>query len=111
MTGKEVFNMAMENLGYSENPSILSRAKSIINKVYYDLHRIINGNSDFKPLESLSETVNLPLKTIISAMVSGVAERIALGEGDGELQQYFALDYDREKAKLNTQDKIHDVLP
>ena len=111
MTGKEVLNMALSHLGYSENSNILSRAKSIINKVYYDLHRIIHSDSDFKPLESLSETVNLPLKTIISAMVSGVAEMVALGQGDGELQQYFALDYDREKAKLNTQDKIHDVLP
>lgn len=110
MTGREVYLMALDNLGYSENANTQLRALSIINQVYYDLHRIVHGDKEFKSIKSLSETISLPERVIISAMSSGVAERIALGEGDGELQQYFALTYDRAKAKLNTIDKVRDVF-
>lgn len=111
MTGREVYNTALSHLGYTDNPTTQRRATLILNKVYYDLHRIIYGAEEFVPIKSLSDSIDLPQKVIISAMVSGVAESLALGEGDGELQQYFALDYDRGKAKLNTNDKIHDVMP
>lgn len=110
MTGKEVYNLALNNLGYQDNANIKGRILTIINRVYLDLHRLVYGNAKFKPIDSLGDTVDLPQKIIISAMSSGVAERIALGEGDGELQQYYALDYEKQKARINRQDKIIDVF-
>ena len=110
MTGKEVYDIALNNLGYQSNSAFKQRIIPIINKVYYDLHRIVYGNVEFKPINSLSDKIDLPLKTIISAMASGVAEKLALGEGDGELQQYFAVEYQKEKSRINYSESIVDVI-
>lgn len=110
MTGKDIYLMAINHLGYAENLNAQQRVITIINKVYYDLHRIVNSTAEFIPIKSLADKVELPIKIIVSTMVFGVAESLALGEGDGELQQYFAAEYDRQKAKINTIDKVYDVF-
>ena len=43
-------------------------------------------------------------------MPLGIAEMLALGEGDGELQQYFARDYSAARVKLNTVDRVKNTL-
>ncbi len=110
MTAKAVYLNALAFLGYSDNPNFKSRAIGIINNVYLDLWRIVKPSEEFEALEELANKIDLPDKVILSAMISGVAEKLALSEGDGELQQYFALDYDRNKAKLNTEDQVQDIF-
>ena len=111
MTAKDVYTIALGLLGYTDNPDFQRKAVPITNKVYLDLHRICNGTEDFEPIKTLNEALDLPDKALRSVMPSGVAEMLALGEGDGELQQYFANDYDRGKAKINSIDTIQDVMP
>ena len=111
MTAKNVYTIALGLLGYTDNADFQRKAVTIINKVYFDLHRICNGTKDFEPIKSLNEALSLPDKVLLSVMPLGVAEMLALGEGDGELQQYFANDYDRGKARLNVIDTIQDVMP
>ena len=110
MTGNLVFISAMELLGYADDANITKNALTYVNKVYADLHRIAHPNKEFKPLNLLIEELDLPVRMCTIAMPLGVAELIALGRGDGELQQYFALDYDRAKLKFNTIDKVQHVI-
>lgn len=111
MTAKNVYTIALGLLGYTDSADFQRRAVSIVNKVYFDLHRICCGTEEFTPIQTLNEGLKLPDKVLLSVMPSGIAEMIALGEGDGELQQYFAQDYDRGKARLNNIEIITDVLP
>lgn len=109
-TAKEVYDTALSMLGYSDSRVIQQRAVAVFNKVYYELHRAISGE-EFEPISSLSEVLKLPKKVLIYTMPLGVAEMFALGEGDGELQQYFAAAYERAKAKLNRVDSVVDEMP
>lgn len=109
MTGNYVFNCAMDLLGYTEDQSITRSAITYVNKVYMELHRMAYPTEKFKPIELLTNEIRLPIAMVL-IMPSGIAALIALGRGDGELQQYFALDYDRAKARFNTIDKVHYVI-
>lgn len=110
MTGSEVYKIALDSLGYQGTPGIKQRALTIINQIYLELHRLVYNSSEFTPIETLNDKIDLPLKTIISAMSAGVAEKIALGNGDGELQQYFAIEYVRQKNKINSVEQVVDIL-
>lgn len=110
MTGNYAFIAAMELLGYSSDADITNNALTYVNKVYAELYRIAHPKGEFKPLERLTDKLELPLDMGTMVMPLGVAELIALGRGDGELQQYFALDYDRAKAKFNVDDSVVYVI-
>lgn len=108
MTGVDVYNRAITSLGYRDSQVLKNKCLVVINQVYEDLYRLVFG--EYKPLMALNEAVNLPERIVLNAMVYGVAEKLALGEGDGELQQYFAKAYDRAKARITTVDKVQDVF-
>lgn len=110
MTAKDVYNNALALLGYTDNPEFQRRAVPIFNKVYFDLHTICNGAEEFAPIRSLNDKLNLPDTVLLSVMPLGIAEMLALGEGDGELQQYFARDYSVARVKLNTIDRVKNTL-
>lgn len=110
MTAKDVYETALALLGYEDNPEFQRRAVPVTNKVYFDLYQRCSDGKDFQPIRSLSEELKLPQNVALTVMPSGVAELIALSEGDGELQQYFALDYDRARAKLAKIDHIDNVI-
>lgn len=109
MTGAEVYSRALTSLGYADDQIFKNKAVVVINQIYDDLYPTVEG-IEYKPIRSLGDRVNLPERVLSGAMVYGVAERLALGEGDGELQQYFALQFDRAKARLNRVDKVDIVL-
>lgn len=111
MTAKDVYNNALALLGYTDNTEFQRRAVPILNKVYFDLHRICNGAEEFKPIRALNEELKLPDAVLLSVMPLGVAEMIALGEGDGELQQYFARDYSVARVRINRIDRIENTMP
>ena len=111
MTAKDVYTIALGLLGYTDNPEFQRRALPIFNKVYLDLYTICNGDKEFAPIRSLNEKLKLPDKVLLSAMPLGIAEMIALGEGDGELQQYFARDYSAARVRINQIDRIENTMP
>ncbi len=111
ITAKDVYANVLSLLGYTDNSNFQRKAVPIFNKVYFELHRIVYGAERFVPISALQDELNLPEAVLLSVMPSGIAEMLALGEGDGEQQQYFALDYDRGKARLNREDRIYDVMP
>lgn len=110
MTAKDIYTIALGLLGYTDSAEFQRRAIPIFNKVYYDLYRISGNKEEFEPIRSLNEAVKLPDNVKLSIMPSGVAELLALGEGDGELQQYFSADYNRLRARLSKSDKIDNIF-
>jgi hypothetical protein len=106
MTGTDVYNKALISLGYRDSQVLKNKCLVVANQVYDDLYNKTFG--EHKPLTALKENINIPEK-FLNAMVYGVAEKLALGEGDGELQQYFAKAYDRARARITTVDKVKDV--
>ncbi len=108
MTGVEIYNRALTSLGYSDSQVLKNKGLVATNQVYDDLYHSVFG--EYKPLRALSDEVALPERIVLNAMVYGVAEKLALGEGDGELQQYFAKAYDRAKARITVTEQIKDVF-
>ena len=109
MTGKDVYNRAIDSLGYADDQQLKNKALTAVNMIADRVSAAVEG-AEYTVCKSLSDTLELPDK-VMSAMVYGVAERLALGEGDGELQQYFAAQFDRAMARLNRVDRIQDVMP
>lgn len=111
MTAKEIFDSAINQLGYTENATMQRRAVSIINKIYFEMFIIFKKqDEEFSPIKSLGENIKLPVDVVSIVMPLGVAAGIALGEGDGELQQYFAYEYDRARKRYGHFDTIKDVM-
>ena len=108
MTGADIYNRALLSLGYADTQTLKSKSLVAVNQVYDELYNSAYG--EYKPLKALSNEINLPERIATNALVFGVAEKLALGEGDGELQQYFAKLYDRAKARITVVDKVVDVF-
>ena len=107
MTAKQIYENAIALLGYTDSAAFQRKALPAINKTYYELFQIFSNNdTDFEAIESLNDEVVLPQKAFVSALPLGVASMIALGEGDGELQQYFASEYDRAVKRFNRKEQI-----
>ena len=110
MTGIEIYLKAMASLGYADQPSFKKRAVVCLNQIYEELFCLV-GEGEFEPIKTLSDKVCLPEGTARTALVYGLAERLSLGSSDGELQQYFARQYDIARARLTKADRVTDVLP
>lgn len=118
MKAEELFDYTLKLLGYTDSNGnallqqrIRNKAVVSVNTVYTDLHRIIYGNADFKPIESLNDEINLPDGTLYDVFPYGLAAQIALSENDGDQQQYFITIYNRRRACLSRIDKINDSIP
>lgn len=110
MTAKDIYLRALISLGYADDQVFKNKAVVIINQVYDELYNSL-PHIEYLPIVSLNDEVNYPPRICMGAMVYGVAERLALGEGDGEKQQYFAMQFDRAKAKIVIIDSVQDSLP
>lgn len=108
MTAGEIYRKALDSLGYSDSQAIQRKAVTVINQVYDDIFDAAQGK-EYKPITSLSGEINLTEPRVINAFVYGVAEKLALGEGDGELQQYFLMEYRSAKAKLTRIEKVKSI--
>lgn len=107
MTGAEIYNKALLSLGYSDSQALKNKGLVVINQVYDELYNSTYG--EYVPIKSLGGDVKVPERIASNAMVFGVAEKLALGEGDGELQQYFAKSFDRAKARITVVQKVKDT--
>lgn len=110
MKAKEIYDLAMSLLGYSENTVIQKRSVPIINKIYLEMFTVFKKpNEEFVSIKSLGDSINLPDDVLTVVMPLGVAAGIAVGEGDGELQQYFAYEYDRARKRYGQISTVKDV--
>ena len=109
MVAKDIYSRALISLGYEDDQTFKDRAVVVIGQVYDEL---IEAFPDLEraSITSLGSDINLPETVCFGAMVYGVAEKLALGSGDGELQQYFARKYDQARSKLTIIDKIYDHI-
>ena len=105
MIAKDIYDKALITLGYADSQVFKDRAVVVINQVYDDLSGVLEIE-EYAPIKNLSSTVNLPDKICNNAMVFGVAEKLALGQGDGEQQQYYAIKYDQARIKITRTDKV-----
>lgn len=108
MIAKDIYDKALITLGYTDDQVFKDRAVVVINQVYDDLSEI--AGVEYAPIKSLSSAVNLPDRICNNAMVFGVAEKLALGQGDGEHQQYYAVKYDQARLKLSRNNKVVTVI-
>lgn len=109
MTGKDIYSRAIISLGYEDDQTFKDKAVVVINQVYDELLYAF-PNAERKPIKNLNEDINLPETVCFNVAVYGVAERLALGTGDGELQQYFARRYEVAKSKLSFNDTVQTVI-
>lgn len=112
-----LLNDALKMLGYSDSDGnaeltgrLRNRAIVTVNMVYGDLWRIFNSD-DFKPIESLSDEIDLPEKALGDVFLYGLAMHIARSENDGDQQQYFAALYNAKRAGLSQYDRVRNVIP
>ena len=110
MTAKEIYGIAMNQLGYSDNTVIQKRAVPIINKIFLEMSVIFNPEKTFTPIKSLGDTIDLPDDVTYIVIPLGVAAGIAVGEGDGELQQFFASEYDRARKRYSKSEVVEDIV-
>ena len=111
----EVYNNALNLLGYAENNGnthltnrVMTRAISIFNIVYGDLRRICGY--DIKRIEGLSEEVELP-ENALSVLECGIASYVAMTEGDDSAQSIWSAEYQARRTLLSKIEEIQDTIP
>ena len=109
MMANDIYKNALNSLGYTDDSAIQRKAVTVINQVYDDLFEAV-GAKEYSPVTSLSSEIDFPEEKIKTAFTYGVAEKLALGEGDGELQQYFMLLYRKAKAKLTRVERVKNII-
>jgi hypothetical protein len=104
MKANDIYKNALNSLGYTDDSVLQKKAVTVINQVCEDLY-IAAGLKEYFPISSLASDVDFPEK-MMSVLTYGTAEKLALGEGDGELQQYFYQMYKKAKLKLTNFEKV-----
>lgn len=98
MTGQDIYKKALDSLGYTDDSAIQRKALTVLTQIYDDLFEA-SGEKEYSPPASLGAGLKAGSK-LANAYIYGVASRLALGEGDGEQQQFFAAMYEKAKARL-----------
>jgi hypothetical protein len=98
MTGQDIYKKALDSLGYTDDPAIQRKAFTVLSQIYDELFGA-SGENTYSPPDSLGSEIKCK-PNLINAYIYGVASRLALGEGDGEQQQFFAAMYEKAKARL-----------
>lgn len=113
MKGIDMFKKAMYLSGHDfPNPNHGDAINEIsyINQIYSDLH-YATKETEFVPLKTLSEEINLSERAVNDVMPYGVAMLISESENDGAKQQLFAIKYNQKRLSLTGSGNVKDVLP
>lgn len=117
MTAHEMLNKALRRLGYTDSNGnnqlhrrIMQKALDIIEDVYYELWQIAKPAEEFKSINTLSDTLNLP-ENALCVMVYGVAAFIAISENDDANKNWWLQVYNRKRATLSSLTNKKDVVP
>ena len=118
MTAQELFNRAMELLGYTDSTGsaqlvnrMRSRKFTIINQVCSELYFAINPNGIYDRAYKDEDKINLPERILNEVAPYGVASYLASGEGDGENMQYFTSIYNQKRAILSHFENVIEGIP
>lgn len=107
MTGQDIYKKALDSLGYTDDSAIQRKALTVLTQIYDELFDA-SGETEYNPPSSLGAEIKAKPR-LTNAYIYGVASRLALGEGDGELQQYFLMEYRSAKAKLTRIEKVKSI--
>lgn len=110
MKAKQAYNNALLLLGYSDSANFQRKAIPIINQVLFDLSSSKEGK-ELKLISNMEDSLCFNNTIAESVIPLGIAEKLALSEGDGEMQQYFAVSYANAKKKLTRSYTITNVMP
>ena len=120
MTGMNLFDKAMEMLGYASADGIsgkddmLKKALTLINLVYADLwfaFEADQGKEPFKPLNLIGDEIVLPERILHDVAPYGLAMFLAQSESDADNQQLYAALYNRKRKGYNRVETVIDRLP
>lgn len=121
MNGRNLFDKAMEMLGYASAEGIsgrddmLKKALTLINNVYAELHYAfvqIQGDEDnFVPLANINDTLKLPTLVLNDIAPYGVAMYLAQSEGDADNQSLYANIYNQKKIRGKRFSKVKNKMP
>lgn len=121
MTGMELFDQAMEMLGYSNAEEIsgksdlLKKGLTLLNRVYAELHYGFvakPGDEDtFQPLSNIREELHLPTFVLQDVAPYGLAMYLAQSESDADNQSLYATIYNQKKTRGKSVGRIADRLP
>jgi hypothetical protein len=112
-----LLNNSLKILGYTDqngNEQLTTRIRNSaivnINLVYSDLWRIRKAKEPFKPVNSLSDTVDLPNDVLYDVFPYGLCMHIARSENDGDQQQFYAFMYNQKRLSLSRIEIIEDTF-
>lgn len=121
MTGMNLFDKAMELLGYTSADGIsgkedmLKRAITLINQVYAELYyafvQVPGEKDEFEPLANILDVVNLPKNVLTDIAPYGLAMYLAQSESDADNQSLYANIYNQKKVRGKKVTVIKDRLP
>lgn len=120
MTGMNLFDKAMEMLGYASADGIsgkddmLKKALTLINLVYADLWFAFEADpkkEPFKPLNRIGDEIALPERILHDVAPYGLAMFLAQSESDADNQQLYAALYNRKRKGYNRVETVIDRLP
>lgn len=121
MTGMELFDQAMEMLGYanaeeiSGKSDLLKKGLTLLNRVYAELHYGFvakPGDEDtFRPLSNIREELHLPTFVLQDVAPYGLAMYLAQSESDADNQSLYATIYNQKKMRGKSVGRITDRLP
>jgi hypothetical protein len=116
MIAKNIIDKAMALLGYADIEGNTDSARfqlasiTAVNAIYSDLY-YLNTKTDFKPITSANDSVNLEERVLNDVMPYGVASFIAQNMGDTVNQQFYSQMYNLKRKSVSVQATITDTLP
>lgn len=116
MIAKNIIDKAMALLGYADMEGNTDSARfqltsiTAVNAIYSDLY-YLNNKTDFKPITSANDSVNLEERVLNDVMPYGVASFIAQNMGDTVNQQFYSQMYNLKRKAVSAQGTITDTLP
>ncbi|MBE7092717.1 MAG: hypothetical protein E7365_06025 [Clostridiales bacterium] len=116
MIAKNIIDKAMALLGYADMEGNTDSARfqltsiTAVNAIYSDLY-YLNNKTDFKPITSANDSVNLEERVLNDVMPYGVASFIAQNMGDTVNQQFYSQMYNLKRKSVSAQATITDTLP
>ena len=117
MTAADVEKKTINLLGYTDGSGNIApdarlrqRVLTAINAVYADLFYAL-GKTDFSPVMSPEDTIDLPERVLNDVMPYGAAAFLAQSENDGDQQQYYIMLYNQKRAALTRSESIEDNMP
>lgn len=120
MTGMNLFDKAMEMLGYASADGIsgkddmLKKALTLINLVYADLWFAFEADQEkepFQPLNRIGDEIVLSERVLHDVAPYGLAMFLAQSESDADNQQLYAALYNRKRKGYNRVETVIDRLP